>query len=59
MILITGNGALAHELVKYSTKEIPIISLSRKEMDITDEEQVSNIIKKYIVPKKLWVEELL
>lgn len=49
MILITGNGALAQELIKYSTKELPIISLSRREMDITDEEQVSDTIKKYMM----------
>jgi dTDP-4-dehydrorhamnose reductase len=49
MILITGNGALAQELLKYSTKEIPIISLSKREMDITNEEQVSNVIKKHMM----------
>ena len=50
MILVTGNGALANELVKYSSLPwvgMPIISLSKREMDITNEEQVSNIIKKY------------
>ena len=49
MILITGNGTLAQELTKYSTKEMPIISLSKREMDITNEEQVSNTIKKYMM----------
>ena len=47
MILITGNGTLAQELVKYS--KIPIFSLSKREMDITNEEQVSNVIKKYMM----------
>ena len=49
MILITGNGTLAQELIKYSTDDTPIISLSKREMDITNEEQVSNIIKKYMM----------
>ena len=49
MILITGNGTLAQELIKYSTNDVPIISLSKREMDITNEEQVSNIIKKYMM----------
>ena len=49
MILITGNGALAQELIKYSTKKQPIISLSKREMDITNEEQVSDTIKKYMM----------
>ena len=52
MILVTGNGALANELVKYSSLPwvgMPIISLSRREMDITNEEQVSNTIKKYMM----------
>ena len=49
MILITGNGTLARELLKYSTKKTPIISLSKREMDITNEEQVSNTIKKYMM----------
>ena len=52
MILVTGNGALAKELVKYSSLPwvgMPIISLSRREMDITNEEQVSDTIKKYMM----------
>ena len=52
MILVTGNGALAQELIKYSSLPwvgMPIISLSKKEMDITSEEQVSNTIKKYMM----------
>lgn len=47
MILITGNGTLAQELIKNS--KIPTISLSKREMDITNEEQVSNVIKKYMM----------
>ena len=49
MILVTGNGTLAKELIKHSTKENPIISLSKEEMDITNEEQTSNTIKKYMM----------
>ena len=52
MILVTGNGALAQELIKYSSLPqvgMPIMSLSRREMDITNEEQVSNTIKKYMM----------
>ena len=47
MILITGNGTLAQELIKNS--KIPTISLSKREMDITNEEQVSNVVKKYMM----------
>ena len=52
MILVTGNGALAQELIKYSSLPqvgMPIMSLSRREMDITNEEQVSNTLKKYMM----------
>jgi len=49
MILVTGNGTLAQELLKYSTNKSPIISLSKREMDITNEEQVSDTIKKYMM----------
>ena len=49
MILVTGNGTLASELVKLSTDINPIISLSRKNMDITDEYVVSDVIKKYMM----------
>ena len=49
MILVTGNGTLASELVKLSTDINPIISLSRKNMDITDEYVVSDVIKKYVI----------
>ena len=49
MILVTGNGTLAKELVKLSTTETSIVSLSRKTMDITDEYVVSDVIKKYMM----------
>mgnify|MGYP003633820157 CR=1 FL=1 len=49
MILVTGNGALAKELIEYSSKKMPIISLSKREMNITNEEQVSDVIKKYMM----------
>ena len=49
MILVTGNGTLASELVKLSTNVNPIISLSRKNMDITDKYEVSDVIKKYMI----------
>ena len=54
MILVSGNGALAKELVKLSMKSLPIVSLSKREMDITDEFKVSEVIKKYMMmPKDL------
>jgi dTDP-4-dehydrorhamnose reductase len=46
MILITGNGVLAKELIKYSTKKMPIISFPKREMDITDFKQTYNVISK-------------
>jgi dTDP-4-dehydrorhamnose reductase len=49
MILVSGNGSLAKELVKLSTKSLSIVSLSKKEMDITDEFKVSEVIKKYMM----------
>ena len=49
MILVSGNGKLANELVKLSTVERPIISLSKKDMDISNENIVSDVIKKYVV----------
>ena len=44
MILVTGNGRLAKELEKLSTDTLPIITLSRREMDITNEYIVSDVI---------------
>ena len=38
MILVSGSGKLAKELEKLSTKSLPINILSRKEMDITNDE---------------------
>ena len=49
MILVTGNGTLASELGQLSTDDTPIVSLSRKNMDITDEHVVSDVIKKFVV----------
>ena len=49
MILVTGNGTLASELGQLSTDDTPIVSLSRKNMDITDEYVVSDVIKKFVV----------
>ena len=45
MILVSGSGKLAKELEKLSTKSLPINILSRKEMDITNEYEVSNVMK--------------
>ena len=49
MILVTGNGRLAKELEKLSTDTLPIITLSRREMDITNEYMVSDVIKKFMI----------
>jgi dTDP-4-dehydrorhamnose reductase len=49
MILVTGNGRLANELEKLSTDSLPITTLSRREMDITNEYMVSDVIKKFMV----------
>jgi len=45
VILVSGSGKLATELGKLSTESIPINILSRKEMDITNEYEVSDVIK--------------
>ena len=45
MILVSGSGKLAKELEKLSTKSLPINILSRKEMDITNQYEVSNVVK--------------
>jgi dTDP-4-dehydrorhamnose reductase len=47
MILVSGNGILANELLKLSTDDLPITILSKKEMDITDEYKVSDVIKSF------------
>ena len=49
MILVTGNGRLAKELEKLSTDTLPIITLSRREMDITNEYMVSDVMKKFMI----------
>tara|TARA_Y100000310_G_scaffold340446_1_gene436285 strand:- start:54 stop:755 length:702 start_codon:yes stop_codon:yes gene_type:complete len=49
MILVTGKGKLAQELVKLSTNDLSIVALSRQDMDITDEYKVSDVIKQYMM----------
>ena len=49
MILVTGKGNLAQELVKLSNDNLSIVALSKKEMDITDEYIVSDVIKEYMM----------
>ena len=49
MILVSGNGILAKELLKLSTDDLPITLLPRKEMDITDEYKVSDVIKSFMM----------
>ena len=49
MILVSGNGILAKELLKLSTDDLPITLLPRKEMDITDEYVVSDVIKSFMM----------
>ena len=49
MILVTGKGKLAKELVKLSTDDTPIVALSKQDMDITDEYKVSEVIKQYMM----------
>ena len=49
MILVSGNGILANELLKLSTDDLSITILSKKEMDITDEYKVSDVIKSFMM----------
>jgi dTDP-4-dehydrorhamnose reductase len=49
MILVSGNGKLAKELEKLSTDSLQITTLSRREMDITDEYMVSDVIKDFMM----------
>ena len=49
MILVSGNGTLANELLKLSTDDLSITILSKKEMDITDEYKVSDVIKSFMM----------
>ncbi len=48
MILVSGDGKLAKSLVKLSSVDLPIIKLPKKVMDITDEYEVSEVIKQYM-----------
>ena len=45
MILVSGSGKLAKELEKLSTDSLFIKMLSRRDMDITNEYEVSDVIK--------------
>jgi len=49
MILVSGNGTLAKELLKLSTDDLPITILSKREMDIIDEYKVSDVIKSFMM----------
>ena len=49
MILVSGSGKLAKELLKLSTDDLPITILSKREMDITDEYKVSDVIKSFMM----------
>ena len=49
MLLVSGNGILANELLKLSTDDLPITILSKREMDITDEYKVSDVIKSFMM----------
>ena len=53
MMLVTGNGKLAKSLQKLSSEDLNIVTLPKKTMDITDEFQVSDIIKKYMTQPDL------
>ena len=48
MILVSGSGRLAKELNKLSTDSLPIKLLSKREMDITDEYRVSDVVKEFM-----------
>jgi len=45
MILVSGSGKLAKELGKLSNESLPIKILSRKDMDITNQYEVSDVLK--------------
>ena len=49
MILVSGSGRLAKELEELSNDSLPVRILSRREMDITDEHRVSEVIKTYMM----------
>ena len=48
MILVSGSGRLAEELDKLSTDSLQIKLLSKREMDITDEYRVSDVVKEFM-----------
>ena len=48
MILVSGDGKLAKALVDLSSDDIQITKLPKKVMDITDEYEVSEVIKQYM-----------
>lgn len=48
MILVSGDGKLARALVDLSSDDIQITKLPKKVMDITDEYEVSEVIKQYM-----------
>jgi dTDP-4-dehydrorhamnose reductase len=49
LILVSGNGKLAKELGKLSTESLSVITLSRRDMDITNEYMVSDVIKGFMM----------
>ena len=48
MMLVTGNGKLAKNLQKLSSEHLNIVTLPKKIMDITNEYEVSDVIKEYV-----------
>ena len=48
MILVSGDGKLARALVDLSSDDIQITKLPKKVMEITDEYEVSEVIKQYM-----------
>ena len=48
MMLVSGDGKLAKALVKLSNDDLQITKLPKKVMDITDEYEVSEVIKQYM-----------
>ena len=48
MMLVSGDGKLAKALVKLSSDNLQITKLPKKVMDITDEYEVSEVIKQYM-----------
>ena len=48
MILVSGDGKLARALVDLSSDNLQVTKLPKKVMDITNEHEVSEVIKQYI-----------